>query len=51
MSPWLILLLVGVVLFVLGFTGLGHFLIWVGIIVLVVGLVMSLLSRRGGSRV
>ena len=50
MSIWLLLILVGVVLAVIGFGGAGQVLIWLGIIVLVVGLVMTFISR-GRARV
>ena len=50
MSIWLLLILVGVVLAVIGFGGAGQVLIWLGIIVLVVGLIMTFVSR-GSSRV
>jgi uncharacterized membrane protein YtjA (UPF0391 family) len=44
---WLILILVGVVLVILGIaTDIGQFLIWIGVIVLVVSLVMGLMGRR-----
>ena len=51
MPAWLILIIIGVVLFVLGFTGIGHWLIWVGVIVLIGGAVLTLLGRSGGTRV
>ena len=51
MPTWLILILVGVVLVVLGVaTSIGHFLIWIGVIVLVVSLILGLVGR-GRSRV
>jgi high-affinity Fe2+/Pb2+ permease len=44
---WLILILVGVVLVILGIaTDIGQFLIWIGVIVLVVSLVMGFMGRR-----
>lgn len=44
---WLILVLIGVVLVVLGVaTEIGQFLIWIGVIVLVASLVISLVNRR-----
>ena len=50
MPSWLILILVGVVLVVLGVaTGIGEFLIWIGVIVLVVSLILGLVGR-GRSR-
>lgn len=45
MSTWLLLIIVGVILAILGFAGVGNFLIWLGIIILVVGLIMSLVGR------
>ncbi|MFI2101977.1 hypothetical protein ACH436_01685 [Isoptericola sp. NPDC019693] len=46
MPAWLILILVGVVLVILGIaTNIGQFLIWIGVIVLVVSLVLALVRR------
>ncbi|MBD8060098.1 hypothetical protein IC607_14070 [Cellulomonas sp. JH27-2] len=46
MPAWLILILVGVVLLVLGVaTNIGSFLIWIGVIVLVVSLILGLVGR------
>ncbi|GAB6939010.1 MULTISPECIES: hypothetical protein [Promicromonosporaceae] len=46
MPAWLILIIVGVVLVILGVaTNIGQFLIWIGVIVLVVSLVLGLLRR------
>lgn len=51
MPSWLLLILVGVVLVVLGVaTSIGHFLIWIGVIVLVVSLILGLVGR-GRARV
>ncbi|WP_448629818.1 hypothetical protein [Cellulomonas soli] len=51
MPSWLILILVGVVLVVLGVaTSIGQFLIWIGVAVLVVSLILGLVGR-GRSRV
>ncbi len=51
MPTWLILILVGVVLVVLGVaTTIGSWLIWIGVIVLVVSLILGLVGR-GRSRV
>ncbi|WP_456844566.1 hypothetical protein [Cellulomonas sp. P5_C6] len=48
MPTWLILILVGVVLVILGVaTTIGHWLIWIGVIVLVVSLILGLVGRRG----
>jgi membrane protein implicated in regulation of membrane protease activity len=44
---WLILVIVGVILAIIGFAGVGQILIWIGVIVLIVGLVLSFTSRRG----
>lgn len=46
MPAWLILILVGVVLVILGIaTNIGQFLIWIGVVVLVVSLVLALVRR------
>jgi hypothetical protein len=51
MPTWLILILVGVVLVVLGVaTNIGTWLIWIGVIVLVISLILGLVGR-GRSRV
>ncbi|AEE45491.1 hypothetical protein [Cellulomonas fimi] len=51
MPSWLILVLVGVVLVVLGVaTSIGQFLIWIGVALLVVSLILGLVGR-GRSRV
>ncbi|GAA3813425.1 hypothetical protein [Cellulomonas soli] len=51
MPSWLVLILVGVVLVVLGVaTSIGQFLIWIGVAVLVVSLILGLVGR-GRSRV
>ena len=50
MSLWLILIVVGVLLALLGF-GMGHWLIWLGVVVLVVGLVLSLVGRSRATSV
>ena len=51
MPSWLLLIIVGVVLVVLGVsTSIGHFLIWVGVIVLVVSLILGVVGR-GRARV
>jgi hypothetical protein len=48
MPSWLLLILVGVVLVILGVaTSIGQFLIWIGVIVLVVSLILGLV---GGGR-
>ena len=45
MPSWLILIIVGVVLAVLGFGGVGNILIWIGVVVLIVGAVLALVGR------
>jgi hypothetical protein len=42
---WLILIIIGVVLLILGLSGIAEFLIWIGVVVLVVSLVLALLRR------
>jgi hypothetical protein len=43
---WLILIIVGVALVILGFaTEIGQFLIWIGVIVLVASLILGLVGR------
>jgi hypothetical protein len=52
MSTWLLIIIVGVVLLILGVAvEAAQILIWIGIAVLVIGLIMSLLGRRRGTRV
>lgn len=51
MPSWLLILLIGVVLIILGFSGVGSFLLWIGIAVLVVSLVLGLMGRGKSSRV
>ena len=52
MPTWLIILLVGVVMLVFGFAvTAAKFLIWLGIIVLVVSLIMGLVGRGRTSRI
>lgn len=51
MSTWLLLIIVGVVLLIIGVAvEAAQILIWIGIAVLVISLIMSLV-RRGGARV
>lgn len=47
MPSWLLILIVGVVLMIVGFAGVGEILIWIGVAVLVIGLIMSFMGRRG----
>lgn len=46
MSMWLILIIVGVILAIIGFAGVGQFLIWIGVALLVIGLIASFMGRR-----
>jgi hypothetical protein len=46
---WLLLIIAGVILAILGFAGVGNALIWIGVIVLVVGLVLSFVGRGRAS--
>jgi len=51
MPTWLILIIVGVVLVILGVaTEIGQFLIWIGVVVLVISLILGLVGR-GRNRV
>ena len=51
MPTWLLLIIVGVVLLVIGVAvEAAQILIWIGIAVLVISLIMGLM-RRGGARV
>lgn len=51
MPSWLLIVIVGVVLLILGVAvEAAKFLIWVGIAVLVIGLILSIM-RKGRSRV
>jgi membrane protein implicated in regulation of membrane protease activity len=45
MSLWLLLIIVGVILAIVGFAGVGQLLIWIGIAVFVVGLTLSFTMR------
>ena len=49
MSPWLALVVIGVILLIVGFAGVGKILIWIGVAVLVVGAVLTLLGRGRSS--
>lgn len=49
MSPWLALVVIGVILLILGFAGIAKVLIWIGIVVLVVGAVLTLVGRGRNS--
>lgn len=42
---WLTLIIVGVVLAILGFAGVAEFLIYLGIILAVISVVMTIVSR------
>ncbi|WP_197024765.1 hypothetical protein [Cellulomonas sp. KRMCY2] len=50
MPTWLIILLVGVVLIIVGFGGVGQTLVYIGIAVLVLSLILGLVGR-GRARV
>lgn len=45
MPLWLVLIVAGVILLVLGLAGIAKILIWIGIIVLVVSLIGLLFTR------
>lgn len=45
MPLWLILIVVGIILAIVGFSGVAEFLIWVGVVVLVIGLIGILVGR------
>lgn len=46
MPSWLILIIIGVVLVILGIaTEIGQFLIWIGVVVLVISLILGLFRR------
>lgn len=49
MPSWLLILIVGVILMIIGFSGVGSLLVWIGVAVLVVSLILGLLGR-GRSR-
>ena len=49
MSPWLALVVIGAILLIVGFAGVGKILIWIGVAVLVVGAVLTLLGRGRSS--
>lgn len=50
MPLWLILVIVGVILAVVGFAGVGQILVYIGVAILIVGLVLTLMNRSKGSR-
>lgn len=45
MALWLTLIIIGIILAVLGFSGVASWLIYVGIAILVIGVVVSLVRR------
>ncbi|NKX91916.1 hypothetical protein HF995_01290 [Sanguibacter hominis ATCC BAA-789] len=49
MPSWLLILIVGVILMIVGFSGVGSLLVWIGVAVLVVSLILGLVGR-GRSR-
>lgn len=50
MPLWLILVAIGLILAIVGFSGVGQVLVWIGVVVLVLGLV-GIVIGRGRSRV
>ena len=50
MPLWLILVAAGLILAIVGFSGVGDVLVWIGVAVLVLGLV-GIVIGRGRSRV
>ncbi|WP_421742657.1 hypothetical protein [Cellulomonas sp.] len=50
MPLWLIITLVGVALVVGGFTGLGTILLWLGLIIVLTGLVGAVRAQRRSRR-
>lgn len=46
MPLWLIVTLIGVALAVGGFAGLGAILLWVGLIIVLIGLVTAVVTQR-----
>ncbi|MEN0129573.1 MAG: hypothetical protein AAGC49_09050 [Brevundimonas sp.] len=49
MPLWLILIIIGAILLIIGLSGVGSLLIWIGVAVLVVSLILALVGR-GRSR-
>ena len=45
MPLWLIVVAVGLILAIVGFSGIGEVLVWIGVAVLVLGLVGILVGR------
>lgn len=45
MGLWLTLIIIGIILAVLGFSGIASWLIYVGIALLVIGVIVSLVRR------
>ncbi|MDO8145323.1 MULTISPECIES: hypothetical protein [Isoptericola] len=45
MPLWLILIIIGVVLLILGLSGIAEILLWIGVAILVVSLVLALMNR------
>ncbi|WP_156387861.1 hypothetical protein [Cellulomonas sp. Root137] len=50
MPLWLIITLVGVALVIAGFAGLGTILLWLGLIIVLTGLVTAVLAQRRNQR-
>lgn len=47
MPLWIILIVIGIILAIIGFGGVGEIFIWIGVIILVAGLIGILVGRRG----
>ena len=45
MPLWLVLIVVGIILAIIGFSGVAEFLIWVGVVVLVIGIIGTIVGR------
>ena len=50
MPLWIVLVLVGVLVTVLGFAGLGSILLWIGVIIVLSGIVLTTVSLRRARR-
>lgn len=50
MGPWLLLLILAVVAFILGFTGIGYWLFIIAAVLLVLGIVLGFTSGWGSRR-
>ncbi|MET0740215.1 MAG: hypothetical protein ABWZ26_01515 [Candidatus Nanopelagicales bacterium] len=47
MPLWLLLLVAGIVLAIIGFAGAGQVLVIIGVVLLLIGLIGTLAGRRG----